>query len=111
VPALRKQRQADLCEFEASLVYRVSSRTAKVTQRNPVSKQTNKQKEKKFKRKERKWIKRSPEIIFHPLSTHTLCSNLKRLACSNVTSLLFGFHGEIRWMMKTGVCFFPVTLL
>jgi hypothetical protein len=28
----------DLCEFEDSLVYKVSSRTAKVTQRNPVSK-------------------------------------------------------------------------
>jgi hypothetical protein len=34
-----------ISEFEASLVYRVSSRTARVTQRNPVSnKQTNKQK-------------------------------------------------------------------
>jgi hypothetical protein len=28
----------DLCEFKASLVYRVSSRTARATQRNPVSK-------------------------------------------------------------------------
>ena len=28
----------DLCEFEASLVYRVSSNTAKDTHRNPVSK-------------------------------------------------------------------------
>lgn len=27
----------DLCEFEASLVYRVTSRIAKGTQRNPVS--------------------------------------------------------------------------
>jgi hypothetical protein len=37
-------------EFKASLVYRVSSRTARATQRNPVSKnktkQTNKQKQK-----------------------------------------------------------------
>ena len=34
----------DLCEFEASLVYRVRSRTARaVTQRNPVSKNKNKQ--------------------------------------------------------------------
>jgi hypothetical protein len=32
-----------ISEFEASLVYKVSSRTARVTQRNPVSKkQTNK---------------------------------------------------------------------
>jgi hypothetical protein len=41
IPALGRQ----ISEFEASLVYRVSSRTARATQRNPVSKnkQTNKQ--------------------------------------------------------------------
>ena len=39
IPALGRQRQVDLSEFEASLVYRVSSRRARaVTQRNPVSK-------------------------------------------------------------------------
>ena len=30
-------QQADLCEFEASLVYRASAKTAKVTQRDLVS--------------------------------------------------------------------------
>ena len=44
ISALGRQ-QADFCEFEASLVYRVSSRTARNTQRNPVSKS---QKKKKF---------------------------------------------------------------
>ena len=45
IPALERQRQEDLCEFEASLVYR-SFRSAKATaQRNPVSK--NKQQQKK----------------------------------------------------------------
>jgi hypothetical protein len=39
-PALRRERK-DLCEFKASLVYRVSSRTAKATQRNPVLKKQN----------------------------------------------------------------------
>ena len=38
VPAPRRQRQTDLCEFEVSLVYKTSSRTAKATQRNLVSK-------------------------------------------------------------------------
>jgi hypothetical protein len=33
-----------ISEFEASLVYRVSSRTARATQRNPVSKNKNKNK-------------------------------------------------------------------
>jgi hypothetical protein len=37
IAALVRQRQVDLGEFKASLVYRVSSRTAKVTQKNPVS--------------------------------------------------------------------------
>jgi hypothetical protein len=31
-------RGREISEFQASLVYRVSSRTAKATQRNPVSK-------------------------------------------------------------------------
>jgi hypothetical protein len=45
-------RGRQISEFEASLVYKVSSRTAKATQRNPVSKnqkptkQTNKKKTK-----------------------------------------------------------------
>ena len=40
-----------ISEFEASLVYRVSSRTARAIQRNPVSKKTNKQTKKKLKKK------------------------------------------------------------
>jgi hypothetical protein len=32
IPAFRRQRQVDLCEFEVSLVYTVSSRTARATQ-------------------------------------------------------------------------------
>ena len=48
VLALRRQRQADLCEFKASLVYRESSRTARATQRNPVS-QNKTKKENKYK--------------------------------------------------------------
>ena len=49
--AFGRQRPVDLCEFEVSLVYRESSRTAKtVTQRNPASKN---QKEKKERKKEK----------------------------------------------------------
>jgi hypothetical protein len=45
-----------ISEFEATLVYRVSSRTARVTQRNPVLKPptSTKTKTKKTKKKERK---------------------------------------------------------
>jgi hypothetical protein len=51
IPALGRQRQAD---FEASLVYRVSSRTARATQKNPVLKKKKKKERKEKKRKERK---------------------------------------------------------
>ena len=38
-------RGRQVSEFEASLVYRANARTARVTQRNPVSKKTKKNKE------------------------------------------------------------------
>ena len=38
IPALKRHRQVNLCEFKDSLVYRGSSRTTRATQRNPVSK-------------------------------------------------------------------------
>ena len=42
ISALRRQRQVDHSEFQASLVYRVSSRTVRtVTRRNSVSKNQN----------------------------------------------------------------------
>jgi hypothetical protein len=46
IPALGRQRQA-ISEFEASLVYRVSSRIARAARRNPVLKNKNKNKQTK----------------------------------------------------------------
>jgi hypothetical protein len=45
IPALRRQRCRQISEFQFSLDYKVSSRTARANQRNPVSKnkETNKQ--------------------------------------------------------------------
>ena len=38
-PTLRRQKQVDLCEFEASLVYRVSSKTGfKATEKSCLEK-------------------------------------------------------------------------
>jgi hypothetical protein len=51
IPVLGRQKLVDLCEFEASLVYRVSSRTASaVTQRNPASKKQKLKTKRKIKR-------------------------------------------------------------
>jgi hypothetical protein len=35
------EAEAGRCEFEANLIYRASSRTARITQTNPVSKKTD----------------------------------------------------------------------
>jgi hypothetical protein len=42
-----------ISEFEASLVYRVNSRTARATQRNPVSKKQKKKRKGRKRKKER----------------------------------------------------------
>jgi hypothetical protein len=38
IPALRRLKQEDLFEFQASVLYKASFSSAKATQRNPVSK-------------------------------------------------------------------------
>jgi hypothetical protein len=43
-----------ISEFEAILIYRVSSRTAKATQRNPVLKNKNKKQKQKQEKKKKK---------------------------------------------------------
>jgi hypothetical protein len=56
-------RGRQISEFEASLVYKGSSRTARAIQRNPVSKtnkQTNKKKKKKEKKRNTTWNKIIP---------------------------------------------------
>jgi hypothetical protein len=63
ISAFGRQRQVDLCEFEASLVYKGSSRTVRATQRNPVSKGKQKQKQKK------KMPRRQESLLPPPSST------------------------------------------
>jgi hypothetical protein len=46
-PSTWEAETGGISEFEASLVYRVSSRTARATQRNPVSENQKKKKKKK----------------------------------------------------------------
>jgi hypothetical protein len=54
-------------EAEASLVYRVSSRTARATQRNPVSKKQNKTKQKKEYLLAIDWKFSTPWISYYPV--------------------------------------------
>jgi hypothetical protein len=51
-PSTREAEAGGSLEFEASLVYRVSSRTVGAIQRNPVSKNQKKKKKRKEKKKE-----------------------------------------------------------
>jgi hypothetical protein len=75
-------RGRQISEFEASLVYRVtsrlvyrvSSRTARATQRNPVSKNKNKNKNKKTKNKTNKQTK--TKKILSPFSVVATVTDL-----------------------------------
>jgi hypothetical protein len=51
-------RGRQISEFEASLVYKVSSRTARAIKRNPVSKKQNKTKQNKTKQNKTKQKKK-----------------------------------------------------
>jgi hypothetical protein len=63
IPALR-QRQADLCEFKASLVYRASSRITRTTQRELVSQQKRrKRKTKKMRRRKRRKVNKGKKEL------------------------------------------------
>jgi hypothetical protein len=70
-----------ISEFKASLVYRVSSRTARATQRNPVS---NKQKEKK---------KKLTQMILE-LYLFSASQVLQLKACTTTPSLNYTFYSD-----------------
>jgi hypothetical protein len=57
-------RGRPISEFEASLVYRVSSRTARATQRNPVSKTKKTNKKNQTNKKQNKTTNQPGEMHF-----------------------------------------------
>jgi hypothetical protein len=59
-PSTREAEAGGSLEFEASLVYRVSSRTARAIQRNPVSKNQKKKQKTKNKTKKKNKNKELP---------------------------------------------------
>jgi hypothetical protein len=61
-PNTQEQRQAYLCDFKASLVYKVSSRTTKaITQKNPVSGERKEKKREERRGEERRGEERRGE--------------------------------------------------
>jgi hypothetical protein len=69
-PSTERQRQADLCEFEVSLVYRMSSRTARATQRNPVLKNQKEEEEEEEEEEEGKALENILKIYLYYLYEH-----------------------------------------
>ena len=63
-PSTERQRQVDLCEFEACLVYRASSWRARSTQRNPVSINKNKNKTKILERQSKQDDHKFPPVLY-----------------------------------------------
>jgi hypothetical protein len=60
IPPLGKQRYRQIPEFHACLVYRVSSKTARATQRNHLPKSQKEKKKKRKKKKQNKQKNRMP---------------------------------------------------
>ena len=75
IPALERERQADLCEFKAILVYRVSSKRARATQKNPVLNETKQENENSSK-------------------SNVLFIWLKPMPCKHYRNVLFHFWKE-----------------
>jgi hypothetical protein len=67
-PSFTQEAGRWISEFEASLVYRVSSRTARATQRNPISKN---KKTKKQKKKKPKQIVQGLDVVSKESSAQT----------------------------------------
>ena len=90
IPELRRQRQADFCEFEASLVYRGSARTAKATTEKPCLKRNKKHQD--------------AEQCLNLLDIRGVTGSVLRIARKQ--------NGEsvcTKWVCKTetGICLFP----
>ena len=94
IPTLGRQRQVDLCEFEASLVYIVSSRTgSKATEKPCLEKPKPKPKPKK-KKEGTLFILEAVYIIIYNvyiISTHT--SLIKIQSCGQTQ--LQGYLGNV----------------
>jgi hypothetical protein len=78
--SIGRGRGRQISEFEASLVYKVSSRTARAIQRNPVSKQSkttqNKTKQNKTKQNKTKTIRWNEisSVLHMRVNAHTFTS-------------------------------------
>jgi hypothetical protein len=82
-------RGGRISEFEASLVYKVSSRTARAIQRNPVSKKQNKTKQQK------------KYLDFHPFMDSSVVQKVTD-KCHESESLSTIIPQFLNWTVSTG---------
>ena len=83
----------DLCESEASSVYRVSSRTVRAIQRNPVSKKQNKQTKAKHHIIQLYYL-----IIYLKVSQSTVHGDAHTAIFPVVLVILIKVQREVAWM-------------
>jgi hypothetical protein len=90
-----------ISEFEASLVYTVHSRTARVTKRNPVSKKQNKTKANKTNKKS--VLKKISNVLssFTVFRKKKHILQLKRFFFIQIYNILFFFIWKVRLLLKT----------
>jgi hypothetical protein len=74
-----------ISEFEASLVCKVSSRTARAIQRNPVSKK---------KKKKKRVLQQVPGLLLLKLSPHSVALAITNKAAINITEQVSLWEGR-----------------
>ena len=96
IPALGRQRQVDLYEFEASLVYQASSRTARTIDRNLVWKNKPKTKKPKKPKKPKNQKTKKPKTNKQtPQNNKTpLCSTFLSDSVTTTQGSLVGLHSR-----------------
>ena len=92
IPVLAGQRQADLCEFEASLVHRVSSRIARAVQTKKLCLEITNKKPCSTRGSLNKPLRTVPTVLC-PVLCSPLCVSLSCWPASSVSLRLFP-HGS-----------------
>jgi DUF2075 family protein len=105
-----------ISEFEASLVYKVSSRTARATQRNPVSKkqqqQQQKQKQKSIVTRIKSWEETKTTVIARSSQLSINWKRIQHRACTEAWSQILSpvMYYQQLWFVWGFVCLLAFAL-
>lgn len=111
IPALRRQRQKDLYEFKASLVFRESSRTAKTNKKKPFLKPTSHphpHPPKTTRMKEKKIPRHKMNSVWGTLISVSINTFRNAEQCSRSKTENWNFLGMCQHLLRNGITYIPI---